>query len=147
MEYAVNKLEVLEELYNRLPNREADTLIDLILEDDPSGVEQAEHFLNGKNLPKQTYNLFQSIKEKPIYKTVHKFMEGELEDNIQVLKMLSSILTQIFIQCELRNLNPDDFNLVGITDLVLGVAKTNEITNSLANEIKSIIIELGYNRQ
>ena len=143
----MTKTDILEQLYDRLPNREADTLIDLILEDDPSGIAQAEHFLNGENLPKQTYNLFQSIKEKPIYKTVHKFMEGELEDNIQVLKMLSSILTQIFIQCELRNLNPDDFNLVGITDLVLDIAKTNEITNSLANEIKSIIIELGYNKQ
>ena len=140
----MNKLDVLEELYNRLPDREADSLIDLLLEDE-SNLDKAVKFLEGKPEKGLQYNLFSSIENKPIYKTVTKFMEDGLKEPVQVLKMLSSVLTQIFIQCELRSLNPGDFNLVAITDAILRLADASELNSSIVNDIKSIIIDLGYN--
>lgn len=142
----MTKTDILEQLYDRLPNREADNLIDMLLEDE-SNLDKALQFLEGKPEKKLQYNLFAGIENKPIYKTVAKFMDDELEEPVQVLKMLSSILTQIFIQCELRSLNPGDFNLVAITDAILRLADTTDLDNSIVNDIKSIIIDLGYNRQ
>jgi hypothetical protein len=139
----VNKIEILEELYSKLPNKEVDNLIDLILDNDPSGITKAIQFLNGEEEPKHHYNLFQSIKEKPIYKTVAKYMGGEITEEIQILKMLSSILTQIFIQCELRGLNPDNFEVGKITDIINKIIYSND-TSTLEEDIKNAIIDLGF---
>lgn len=135
--------ELLEELYGRLPNKEADALIDMLLGGDPDGITRAEKFLNGDAEPKHSYNLFQSIKEKPIYKTVSRYMNGEIEDSVQILKMLSSILTQMFIQCELRGLSPETFEVGKVTDLINKIIYSND-TETLEEEIKNIIIELGF---
>ena len=143
----MNKSDILEELYDRLPNREADNIINLILDGDPDGVAKAERFLDGKAVAKNTYNLFQSIAEKPISKTVAKFMEGSLPDAVQVCKMLSSILTQIFIQCELRGLSPDAFDIQEITCLLNAVAGESgsiEEGSDLYSDIESAIRDLGW---
>lgn len=139
----MTKNELLEELYGRLPNKEADALIDMLLEDDPEGIVRAEKFLNGDDEPRHRYNLFQSIKEKPIYKTVSRYMNGEIEDDVQILKMLSSILTQMFIQCELRGLSPDMFEVGKVTDIINKIIYSND-TETLEEELKNLIIELGF---
>lgn len=135
--------EILEELYGRLPNAEADALIDLILSGEPSGVSRAEKFLNGEEETKHQYNLFQGIREKPIYKTVNRFMNGELQGSVQILKMLSSVLTQMFIQCELRGLNPKIFEVGKVTDLINQIVYSKD-AESLEEELKNLLIGLGF---
>ena len=143
----MNQAEVLEELYERLPNKEADELIDLVLSDD-SNISKAVAFLSKSKMSELNitpYDFFAGINGKPIYKTVAKFMNGELNDVIQVLKMLSSLLTQIFIQCELRGLNPGNFCIKNITDVINKISQVSELDISIADDVKNIIIGLGWN--
>ena len=142
----MDKSEVLEELYNRLPNREADRMIDMLLEDD-SNLEKVITFLSKGMTPKPSnYNLFSSIETKPIYKTVAKFMSGELEDPLQICKMLSSIVTQIFIQCELRGLNSSQFDFQPIFAVIQDISEAGDTINGeILIDIKNILESLGWN--
>lgn len=143
----MTKSEVLEELYGQLPDREADRLIDMILEDD-SALPKAEAWITrGNPITLEGYNLFAGIKTKPIYRTVAKFMEGGIDDPVQTLKMLSSVLTQIFIQCELRDMAPSDFSLSALTDLILDASAVSRIDSALAERIKTVLSELGFGQE
>lgn len=139
--------QILEELYSRLPSREADRLIDSILDQKPGSLEEAEVFLSGgaKVNTNKSYNLFQGIAEKPIYKTVTKFMSGELENPLQICKMLSSIITQIFIQCEIRGLNSSQFDLQPIFTVIQNISDAGDtIDGDILIEIQNIIEALGW---
>ena len=86
----MNKSDILESLYEMLPDEEADECITLVLSDDDN-LDKALSFLIRKgvipgNDSKDSF--FSKVKEKPVYKTVRKFMAGELEDKWQVMKML-----------------------------------------------------------
>ena len=143
----MEKSDILEELYNRLPNREADNLINMILDGDPEGISRAENFLRGKPESRLSYNLFQSILEKPICKTVAKFMDGNLLDTVSVCKMLSSILTQIFIQCELRDISLGEFDIqriTGLLDTVSQAAGNLDTDSDLYLDVQSAIRDLGW---
>jgi len=140
----MDRSEVLEQLYAKLPDKRADELIDLVLSDESYIAEAEDYLLNGDE-PQEQINIFAAIKGKPLYKNTLKFMEDETENVYVIMKMLSSIITQILIQCELRE-NKTPYNILDkLTKLLLEISKEGDfISADLKEEIKSEIYFLGW---
>ena len=90
------------------------------------------------------YEFLQNLKGKPIYKNIIEFKKGNLSD-IQIIKMVSSLITQILIQ---KEQNADlDINSLQV-DVLLDMIKRYSVGNEIDfDRLNDLLDQYGWSDQ
>lgn len=91
------------------------------------------------------YEFLQNLKGKPIYKNISEFRKGNLS-NIEIMKMISSLITQILIQIEH---NPEITAKSLQIDVLLSILKdySENPSNIDFDRINSLLDNYGWKDQ
>lgn len=140
----IKRQEFIELLYETQKTNEDHRQL---LNDLLSGIYTLEQCIEKYNdIEKRMKSLefYYAIQGKPIYKNIRKFMCNSLDD-IECMKLASSILTQLFIHKQQN----ENFKVdTDIYKMLLDVYAEYERDNKVNTEkLKNIIIELGYNEE
>lgn len=136
---AKTKIQLLEEIHELkkedINNKDFYEKLYYDVRDNKISLEDAEKSL----IVSETF--YKKVEGKPIAENMYAFSKGKLKDDLKILKMVSSIITQLFIMKEQdSNFNILDNNYFNVLQLLIDYGNTNEIDKqSLAN----IITDLG----
>lgn len=100
-------------------------------------IDDAELQLRSIDPSYSRYEFLQNLKGKPVFNNINEYKKGNL-DEIQIAKIISSLITQILIQHEL---NPDvsinSLQIDVLLDLLKEFSETNQINSQKLDYVLS----------
>lgn len=86
-------------------------------------------------------SFLQNLKGKPIYKNISEYKKGNLSD-IEIMKMISSLITQIFIQVEHNDeITPKSLQVDELLEIISQYSNKSIIDT---NKIDSLLDDYGW---